>query len=356
MDNEVRETKTRKWRFIMRKIVSADRFLVLITSLSVCLLLFSLPQLVFAQPMELKLGYATAAIETDPYDITCRKWGQLIEKYTNGKFKVNLFPNSQLGNEREMIKNLTMGTMDLGVITNAVVGSFIGANMALDLPFMFPTREVAHAVLDGEVGQMLLARLSKLQIVGLAISEGGFRHMINNVRPINTPEDTRGIKFRVMQTPIYIGLFQSLGSNAVPMPWGEVFTAVQQKVIDGLEIPIPVIYSNKYHEITKYLSLTSHTYSPLFVMCSEQLWKKLSASEKEIFKKSAREATLYEREALNKIVGETLQKIKAGGMLVNDVPNKKPFQDAVKPLYKKFEGEIGKDVLDAVIKARDAQR
>jgi tripartite ATP-independent transporter DctP family solute receptor len=326
------------------------------SSLFLCFLLcfFALPA--FGQPIELKLGYATAAIETDPYHITCQKWGQLIEKYTNGKFKVNLFPSGQLGNEREMIKNLTMGTMDLGVITNAVVGAFISANMALDLPFMFPSREVAHGVLDGEVGQMLISRLSKLRIVGLAFSEGGFRHMINNVRPINTPEDTKGIKFRVMKTPIYIGLFQSLGSNAVPMPWGEVFTAVQQKVIDGLEIPIPVIYSNKYHEITKYLSLTSHTYSPLLVMCSEQRWKKLSAGEKEIFKKAAREATLYEREALNQVVGVTLQKIKAGGMVVNEVANKKPFQEAVKPLYKKFEGEIGKDVLDAVIKARDARR
>jgi tripartite ATP-independent transporter DctP family solute receptor len=340
----------------VRKIVSTERFFVLITLLSVWLLLFSLSQPAFAKPVELKLGYATAAIETDPYHITCQKWGQLIEKYTNGKFKVNLFPNGQLGNEREMVKNLTMGTMDLGVITNAVVGAFISANMALDLPFMFPSREVAHAVLDGEVGQMLLSRLSKLHIVGLAISEGGFRHMINNVRPIYTPEDTHGIKFRVMKTPIYIGLFQSLGSNAVPMPWGEVFTAVQQKVIDGLEIPIPVIYSNKYHEITKYLSLTNHTYSPLLVMVSEQRWKKLSAGDKEIFKKAAREAILYERQALNQIVGDTLQKIKAAGMLVNDVPNKKPFQEAVKPLYKKFEGEIGKDVLDAVIKARDAQR
>ena len=218
----------------------------------------------------------------------------------------------------------------------------------------FPKREVAHAVLDGEVGEMLLARLDKLQIKGLAFSEGGFRHMINNVRPINTPEDTKGIKFRVMQTPIYIGMFQALGSNAVPMPWGEVYTAAQQRVIDGLEIPIPVILGSKYCEIIKYLSLTGHTYSPLIIMCSEQRWKKLSAGEKEIFKKAAKEAAIHDRTALNGIVETSLQKIKAAGMIVNDVANKKPFQEAVKPLYKKFEGEIGKDVLESVIKARDA--
>jgi TRAP-type transport system periplasmic protein len=249
-----------------------------------------------------------------------------------------------------------MGTMDLGVITNAPTGAFIKPFMALDLPFIFPNEKVAHTVLDGKAGDMLLEKLKKLNIVGLGFSEGGFRHMINNVRPINTPEDTKGIKFRVMTTPIYIGLFQSLGSNAVPMPWGEVFTAVQQKVIDGLEIPIPVIYANKYYEVTKYLSLTGHTYSPLIFMCSEQRWNKFSPEEKEIVKKAAREAAAFERSKLKDIISDVLNKLKATGMIVNEVPNKKPFQEAVKPLYKKFEDEIGKDVLETIIKARDAYK
>ena len=194
--------------------------------LFVFVLFLCLPSFGKAAPaIELKLGHTDPATPEDPYDITAHKFGSLIEQYTNGKYKVTVFPNNQLGAEREMIKNLTMGSMDLGVITNAVVGSFVSANMALDLPFIFPERGVAHAVLDGDVGEMLLSRLSKLQIKGLAFSEGGFRHMINNVRPIMSPEDTKGVKFRVMQTPIYIGMFQALGSNAVPMPWGEVFTA-----------------------------------------------------------------------------------------------------------------------------------
>lgn len=326
-------------------------------SLFVTALLFCLPSFgKAAQPIELKLGHTDPATAEDPYDITARKFGSLIEQYTSGKYKVNVFPNNQLGSEREMVKNLTMGSMDLAVITNAVIGSFVSSNMALDLPFMFPEREVAHAVLDGEVGEMLLSKLDKLQIKGLAFSEGGFRHMINNVRPIKTPEDTKGIKFRVMQTPIYIGMFQALGSNAVPMPWGEVFTATQQKVIDGLEIPIPVIYASKYFEIVKYLSLTNHTYSPLIIMCSQQRWNKLSENDKKLFKQAARDAALYERAALKGILESSMQKIKAGGMIVNDVPNKKPFQDAVAPMYKKFEGEIGKDILDSVLKARDAYR
>ncbi len=312
------------------------------------------PPSAMAQTIELKLGFVTAASETDPYYISSKKFAELVDSYTKGKYKVNLFPSGQLGNESEMIKNLTMGTMDFGLITNAPVGSFVNAFMVFDLPFIFPSAEVAHKVLDGETGQMLLSKLDKLQIVGLGYSEGGFRHMINNVKPITTPEDTKGIKFRVMTTPIYIGLFQSLGSNAVPMPWGEVFTAVQQKVIDGLEIPIPVIYANKYHEVAKYLSLTGHTYSPLIFMCSEQRWKKFTAEEKDLVKKAAAEASAFNRNALKGINADILKKLAAAGMVVNEISNKTPFQDAVKPMYTKFEGEIGKDVLNAVVKARDA--
>ena len=338
----------------MRRAVIFSSRLPLVCALLVLIAAFCAPSTVSGQATELKLGFVTAASETDPYYISSKKFAELIEAYTKGKYKVNLFPSGQLGNESEMIKNLTMGAMDLGLITNAPIGSFVNAFMVFDLPFIFPSAEVAHRVLDGESGQMLLSKLGKLQIVGLAYSEGGFRHMINNVKPVKTPEDTKGVKFRVMTTPIYIGLFQSLGSNAVPMPWGEVFTAVQQKVIDGLEIPIPVIYANKYHEVAKYLSLTGHTYSPLVFMCSEQRWKKFSTEEKEIFKKAAREASAFNRNALKGINDDILKKLAAAGMVINEIPNKKPFQDAVKPMYTTFEGEIGKDVLEAVIKARDA--
>jgi tripartite ATP-independent transporter DctP family solute receptor len=326
---------------------------ILLSLIFLTLLFFGILTQASAQKIELKLGFVTAAVENDPYYITSKKIAELFETYMKGKYKVNLFPSGQLGNESEMIKNLTMGTMDLGVITNAPTGAFIKSFMALDLPFIFPNEKVAHTVLDGKAGEMLLGKLKNLNIVGLGYSEGGFRHMINNVRPIKTPEDTKGIKFRVMTTPIYIGLFQSLGSNAVPMPWGEVFTAVQQKVIDGLEIPIPVIYANKYYEVVKYLSLTGHTYSPLIIMCSEQRWKKFSSEEKEIVKRAAREAAAFERSKLKEIISDILNKLKTTGMAINEVPDKKLFQEAVKPLYKKFEDEIGKDVLDTIIKARD---
>lgn len=302
---------------------------------------------------QLKLGFVTAANEKDPYFITADKFSKLVSEYTQGRYEIKLFGSSQLGNDTALVKNLSMGTIDFGVVTNAPVGAFINPFMVLDLPFMFPSAKVAHEVLDGPAGQMLLEKLSKLSIKGLAFSEGGFRHMINNVRSVNTPADLKGLKYRVMKTPVYIGMFKSLGANAVPMPWGEVFTAVQQKVVDGLEIPVPVIYANKYYEVTKYLSLTGHTYSPLVLMASNRTWKKISPEDQVLFQKAALEAAAYERTVIAGIIRDFLENLEKEGMVVNQVADKTPFQEAVKPMYKEFESKIGTDVLNTFLTARD---
>ncbi|PLX66665.1 MAG: transporter [Denitrovibrio sp.] len=331
------------------------RNLKLFASLAVvCLLLMAATVTpAMAEAKKLKLGFVTAANEKDPYYIVSKKYADLINEYTDGRYTVDLFGSAQLGGDSSMIKNLTMGTMDIGVITNAPVGSFINSFMVLDLPFMFPSADVAHKVLDGEAGQMLLEKLDKISIKGLAFAEGGFRHMINNVRPVNTPEDLKGVKYRVMKTPVYIGMFKSLGANAVPMPWGEVFSAVQQNVVDGLEIPVPVIYANKYFEVTKHLSLTGHTYSPLVMMMSSRTWNKLSKADQEIFQKAAIEAARYERKEIAKIIDAILVDLKTEGMAINEIENKQPFMDGVSPMYKEFEGKIGYDVLNSFLEARD---
>lgn len=324
----------------------------IIVAASIFFMLFFLTNSnLYAKAKELKLGFVTSASETDPYNITAEKFSELIEKYTDNQYTVDIYPSAQLGNERDMIKNLSMGTMDFGVITNAPVGSSVNAFMVLDLPFIFEDRETAHAVLDGEAGKMLLDKLETINIKGLAFSEGGFRHMINNVKPIKKPEDTEDIKFRVMKTPIYIEMFKALGSNAVPMPWDEVFTATQQKVIDGLEIPISVIHGNKFYEVTKYLSLTGHTYSPLVIMCSETTWNQFSQNEQVQIQKAAQEAAEYERSELKDIIEEFLKELEDKGMEINDVPDKEPFQEAVQPVYEEFEDKIGKGVLEKVLEA-----
>jgi len=323
--------------------------IMLIITLVVLFFLLSVVSQGFAGPRKIQFGWTTAASETDPYCIASTKFADLIKEKTNGKFEFELFPSNQLGDERAMIEGMQMGTIDAGLITNAPISGFVSSFMVLDLPFIFSSADIAHKTLDGPAGRMLLNKLDAIGIKGLAFAEGGFRQMINNVRPIISLQDVKGIKFRVMQNPIYIGLFQSLGSNAIPMPWGETFTAVQQGVMDGLEIPISVIWSNSYFEVTKYLSLTGHTYSPLVFMVSMGVWNSLSPEEQTIFLESAHEAAIYGRAKNQEIEIDLLKRLEEKGMLINEVPDKKPFQEAVRSLYGEFEDKIGAEVIKTVI-------
>lgn len=299
----------------------------------------------------LKFYFCTADNEDDPYAIGAHTFKQIVEEKTKGRVDVKLYPNGQLGGERDAIEGISLGTIDMGLITNAPISGFVPQFQALDLPFIFKDNEQAFKVLDGEFGQNMLKRLEQRGIIGLGFAEGGFRQMINNVRPIKIPADVTGIKFRVMENPIYIGMFKALGSNPTPMAWGEVFTAVQQKTIDGLEIPIPVIHQNKLYEVTKYLSLTNHTYSPLIYMISKKTWDKLPSDIQKAIEESVKEAVPIQRSKNGSNVNKLLEDLKAKGMEVNTIENPEEFREKVKPLYKEFEDEIGKDVLDALFEA-----
>jgi len=239
----------------------------------------------------------------------------------------------------------------MGVITNAPIASIEPAFQVNDLPFLYANEEQAHTVLDGPVGKELMGKLKNKDIIGFGFSEGGFRQMINNVRPVFTPQDVEGIKWRVMQNPVYIGMFRALGGNAVPMAWGEVFTAVQQGTIDGLEIPIAVIQNNGYYEVTKYLSLTNHTYSALGVLMAEKVWNRLNEEQQKSVQKAARTAIENERAMNMENVRKLIGKLKDEGMKVNAVKDPKAFRAKVKPVYDQFRPSIGEKLFDRVIEA-----
>ncbi|MBO8140769.1 MAG: DctP family TRAP transporter solute-binding subunit [Firmicutes bacterium] len=300
----------------------------------------------------LRLGWTTADAPQDPYAITARRFKELVEERTDGRYRIALFPNNQLGDERAMIEAMgILGTLDMGVITNAPISGFVPAFQVLDMPFLFADAKQAHKILDGPIGQELLAKLEPIGIKGLGFSEGGFRYMINNVRPIKTPSDVQGVKFRVMENPVYIQMFQALGSNPTPMAWGETFTAVQQGTIDGLEIPIPVIHQNKYYEVTRYLSLTRHTYSPLVVMVSMQTWERLPEEDQVIFQEAAREAIEYTRVRNEMTTARLLKELQDLGMQVNDIENPALFREMVRPVYERFRDQVGPDLMDRVLAA-----
>lgn len=304
------------------------------------------------QKTVLKLGWTTGDGAQDPYAIGARAFKEEIEKAAGGRIEVQLFPNRALGDERPMIDGMRLGTVDMGIITNAVIAQIEPAFQINDMPFLFRDEAQAQRVLDGTVGDQLRQRLDTRGIMALGYMEGGFRHMINNVRPVNTPDDVKGVKYRVLQSPIYIGLFTALGGTAVPMAWGETFTAVQQGAVDGLEIPAAVIDANKYNEVTKYLSLTNHIYSMIGLLASKRSFDRLPADLQTAVRDAAKIATAKQRAQAVANAREIVERLKTKGMQVNALPDVAPFRRAVMPMYENFRQQIGADIVRDALAAQ----
>lgn len=297
----------------------------------------------------IKLGWTTADSKVDPYAIAARYFAEELESAAPGEFRVQYYPNHQLGDDTAMLQAMQFGTMDAGVITGTQVGTLEASFQLNDLPFLYANDEQAHRVLDGEVGQTLLANLDAKGIVGLGFPEAGFRHTINNERPIRTPEDFKGVKLRVQPSDLFIDSFRAIGANPVPMAWSDVFTAVQQGTVDGLEIPLPVIFANKYPEVTDYLSLTSHTYNALALLMSKQTFNKLSAGQQDQVREAAKRAIQRQRETVGSNNDSVLAQIRDAGMTVNEVDDVEAFRSKVASVYEEYRSKIGADILDTAL-------
>lgn len=297
----------------------------------------------------IKLGWTTADSEVDPYAIAAHYFAEELESAAPGEFDVQFFPNHQLGDDTAMLQAMQFGTMGAGVITGTQVGQLEPAFQLNDLPFLYANNQQAHKVLDGEVGQQLLALLDSKGIVGLGFPEAGFRHTINNERAIRSPADFKGVKLRVQPSDLFLDSFRAIGANPVPMAWSDVFTAVQQGTVDGLEIPLPVIYANKYPEVTDYLSLTSHTYNALALLMSKQTFNKLSSENQEVVRQAAKRAIERQRETVAANNDEVLEQIRAAGMEVNEVDDVEAFRDRVSGVYDEYSSKIGADIVSKAL-------
>lgn len=313
---------------------------------------FTLGTAALAQPANvIKLGWTTSDGPQDPYAVGARAFKAAVERDSGGRIEVQLFPNRALGDERQMLEGMRFGTVDAGIITNAVIAQLEPAFSVNDLPFLYATEAQAHKTLDGEIGQELGAKLAGKGIVLLGFMEGGFRNMINNKRPVSTPADVQGVKYRVMQNPVFIDMFNSLGGSAVPMAWGETFTAVQQGTIDGLEIPLAVIEANKYFEVTKFLSLTNHTYSAIGLVISKRTLDKLPADLRKTVQTAATKAIATQRQTAAADARKTLAMLEGNGMKINPVSDVAAFRTGVKPVYDKFRQSGQAALLDKALAA-----
>jgi tripartite ATP-independent transporter DctP family solute receptor len=299
----------------------------------------------------IKLGWTTSDGPMDPYAVGARAFKGAVERESRGSIEVQLFPNRALGDERQMLEGVRFGTVDSAIITNAVVAQVEPAFSVNDLPFLYAREAQAHKVLDGPVGAELAGRIASKGIVLLGFMEGGFRNMINNKRPVNSPADVKGVKYRVMQNPVYIDMFNSMGGSAVPMAWGETFTAVQQGTIDGLEIPLAVIDSAKYYEVTRFLSLTNHTYSVIELLISKRTMDKLTPEQRAAVQTAAKSATAIQRQVAGADSKKTLVALEKNGMKVNPVADVESFRKSVAPVYDKFRQGGNSALLDKVLAA-----
>ncbi|MFZ7103312.1 MAG: TRAP transporter substrate-binding protein [Peptococcaceae bacterium] len=289
--------------------------------------------------------------EKDPYHYNALKFKELVEQQTDGQVVVEIYPNAVLGDERTLIEGMQVGTVDMGIITDGPIANFLPEIAAFEMPFMFATPEEAYQVLDGEVGQKVLNNLDKINIKGLAFTERGFRNLTNSKRAVKTPADVQGLKIRVMENPVYIETFKSLGANAVPMAWTEALTAFQQGAVDGQENPVNVAYAFKLYETQKYLSFTRHTYAPASILMSKKLFDSFAEETQDVLIAAAKESAQLTRAWVAEELQEQLKVLRDNGMEIVENPDIAAFQEAVKPVYEKYGKQFG-TLIEEINKAK----
>ena len=282
------------------------------------------------------LKLATVTPPHHAYNEGAREYARLVAEATKGEIEIKVFPGGQLGKgERELLEGMQLGTIDLAVLSTGPVSNFSPDMGVLDLPFLFVDNDNVDAALDGPVGRKLLNQLESAGFKGLAFMENGWRNFTNSSRPLNQPGDFKGLKFRTMENPVHLASVRELGAQATPMSWGEVYTSLQTKVIDGQENPIAIIHSTKMSEVQKYLTLSGHFYSPAPLVMSLRKFNSLKPELQTILMETAVEAALFQRNLIRDSEVEMLKELEAWGMTINTV-DKAIFENAMSSVYDRF--------------------
>lgn len=293
----------------------------------------------------IKFGYSVH--EVHPLGKGATRFSELVAEKSAGKIKPKNFPATALGSETQMISATQGGVQEIVGVSSAPLAGLIKQFALFDLPFLFGDEKQADAVLDGPVGRQLLDKLSDKGLVGLCFWENGFRHVTNVKHPVAKPEDLQGLKIRTMQNPVYIDAFNALGANAVPMPWPEVYAALETKAIDGQENPYAIIQANKLDEVQKYLTTTKHSYSPYVIMAGKKFWDKLTADEQRVLQDSCLEARDYQRKVSREEDVRIIEDLKQKGMVISELSpeDRAKLQNLLKPVAEKYTQQVGEDLV-----------
>src|SRR2546421_627083 len=301
-----------------------------------------------AQAQEFK--FATQNPKGHPIVMGMEKFAELVAARSGGKMKVALFPGGVLGGDQANVSALQGGTLELVSLNSGILASQVKEFGVYDFPFMFANAKEADAVVDGAFGKMMHAKLEAKGIVGLAYWELGFREITNSRRPINKVDDIAGLKLRVIPNAINVDWVKALGANPTPLPFPEVYAALDQKAIDGQENPFTVINSNKLYEVQKHVAVTNHQYNPQSVIFSKKAWDTLSDANKKVLSEAAVESAKHQRQVSREAAGAALENLKKNGMQATELSPAElaKFREKMKPVIAKHSEIVGADVVKAL--------
>jgi len=297
---------------------------------------------------------STGFIQDHPVGAGFKAFDQCLQEKSGGKMKVTVYWVSSLGDDVQATQALRSGTQETVLTSTSPLVGLVPALGVFDLPFLFASHEEADAILDGEFGRFIDEKLDAVGVINLAYWENGFRNLSNSRHPVYKWEDFSGLKLRVMQNNIFLDMFRTLGANATPMAFGEVFSALETKAIDGQENPFVTIDSSKFFEVQKYLSLTGHVWGPANLVVSKPVWNRISAADQQVIRAAAATWRDAQRKAISDSDAQFIAKLKEQGMVVNDV-DKAAFVAAVAPIWQRYAATFGPALMATLQKYREAQ-
>lgn len=299
----------------------------------------------YVQPKESHMGFGA------------QKFADLVSQKSGKKITVKLFPNGTLGGDLQTVSALQGGTIEITTMPPSLLAGLSKEFGAFDLPFLFSDFKEADAVLDGPIGKRFMDKLPA-GLVGLSYWDHGFRNVSNSKRAIARVEDFQGLKLRVVQTPLMVDTFKALGTNAVPMAFTELYTAMESRAVDGQDNPVVAFETNRFYEVQKHLSLTRHVYNPLIVLFSQKVWDKLSADERKILQDAARETSLEQRKVSREMETKALAKAKSQGTVVTEItPQERArMREKVKPVTEQYTKELGEALVKEIYAEIDKAR
>jgi tripartite ATP-independent transporter DctP family solute receptor len=297
---------------------------------------------------ERTLKFGLNSPEGHPAVAGMKKFKETVEAKSGGKIKVQLFLNGTLGSDQATLSSIKGGTVEMAVMNSGILASEVKALEVFDFPFLFANEKEADAIVDGPIGHKMHAALADKGIIGLSYWELGFRNITTSKKAINKVDDIAGLKLRVIPNAINVDWVKALGANPTPLPFPEVYGALEQGAIDGQENPVAVIAANKFWEVQKFMALTNHQYNPQSVIFSTKVWDGMSATEKKIIDDAADEAVKAQRQANRAALAANLELLKKNGMTVTSLPAAEvaKLREKMKPVIDKHSVALGTTVAE----------